>query len=188
MARIYSGCCPGNQKRFVFVFFSKQISLVLIAFFPLSFSLETSESFAKQNSLNVDLVDRLKKVKVSDENAFDEPDDETKSKLPKERFGFEFPYPFFKPEVVPPNKIAVLDILDLLKSSEDDKMSSQELAQRFALKQEDVENVLKYVRSYAAKDDKYRSIELYGKNDDSQQSPYSSQFQPPGKQHKLSEN
>lgn len=109
----------------------------------------TDDSFEKYNQFNPKLSDNLKTVKVNSDDGFREfSEKDSKRKLPKDRFGAEFPYTLNPVESVPRGKLSVMNVLDLLLDYRRNNKSTTEIASKYGISVEDAENIVKYVDIY----------------------------------------
>lgn len=70
---------------------------------------------------------------------------ESKSKLPQERFLSSVPYVFNKPETVPHGKITAVDTLDMLATHQRENTSLKMISAQYGISEVDAENIIKYV-------------------------------------------
>lgn len=150
---------PNNQ-----LIKSKKVHCFYICFRLLFNSwLSVESTFDKFNKLDEHLVDRLKSVKVvsADATADEASQDDSKRKLPQERYGAFLPYVFYKSEQVPRGKLSVLNALDVLVNYNKGNTTINFISTNYAIPEDDIRKVIRYVDIFKAVDKNKKEMPMY---------------------------
>ncbi|UXI17267.1 hypothetical protein NH340_JMT03210 [Sarcoptes scabiei] len=136
----------------------------------ISEQLKKNNDFANLDSKNNNLLNRLKSIKIDQENFPITPPLDTatsnnlkRKALPENRFGLDLPHYLYKPAKLSPGKITVLDVYDIILSHRKDNLSVEKIAEKYSIDVKDIEKILKYIGVFKAIDEDREEVELFVK-------------------------